>query len=117
MRKLELELKQVMSSLSGKPIEITAEEIIIATCQVLDIDRNEMLSPSRKRELAECRTIIAGLLSEKLKLIPRQIAELIGHRDRSTAIHALELYQNLNHSSKAFRDKVDGVLRRLEGLC
>ena len=85
-------------------------DIVDFVCEVLNIQRKELLSNSRKRELAEGRFIAIGIMrEEKSCLSLKSLGRFFGGRDHSTIIYANNIYNNLYGSDKAFTLKVDKV--------
>lgn len=72
------------------PKNITTNDVITVVADFFEISTNELVSRSRKREIAEPRQICMYLLRDSLKLSYPHIGEKLGKRDHTTAIHACD---------------------------
>jgi chromosomal replication initiator protein len=84
----------------------TPEDIIIAVCAVTDITRDQIVSPSRKREIVEARHIAIGLILQSFRNIGLKEVGRMFNRDHSTVIYARETYRDLMETDRDFRKKV-----------
>lgn len=67
---------------------ITSKQIVKAVAEFYDIEENELIEKSRKKEVVYPRQIAMYLLREELKTSYPAIGEKLGGRDHTTAIHA-----------------------------
>lgn len=88
------------------------ENIIEAVCDHLNVDRGEMMSPSRKKEYSEARCIAIGLI---LQVKPdyglKKLGQVFGGRDHSTILYNRTTFDNLYERDKPFTKKVQEVLK------
>jgi len=85
-------------------------DIVDFVCEVLNITRKDLLSNSRKRELAEGRFIAIGIMrEEKSCLSLKAIGRFFGGRDHSTIIYSSKIYNDLYGTDRDFTKKVDKV--------
>jgi chromosomal replication initiation ATPase DnaA len=72
------------------------EDLIMATVSdVTNIPISQMKSKSRKREIVYARAICCKMLKEYTSLSLNSIGLILGGRDHSTVIHALETHENI----------------------
>ncbi|WP_367867870.1 helix-turn-helix domain-containing protein [Pedobacter sp. WC2423] len=103
---------------SGKlSMQITPQSIQESALFVFGVSKIELESRSRKRNAAECRHVIAGLLDKYTTLRHVQILKYSGNRERSTISHSIDVFKDLCESDKVFAKKVINVEQRLEGVC
>lgn len=101
--------QQVLTRLGRRTDDV--ETIIEATCEVLNVGRDELVSRKRTRRLTEARCIAIGLiLSVRSDVTLVALGKIMGGRDHSTIIHNRQLYNDLYKSDKIFTDKTNKVL-------
>lgn len=69
---------------------ITAKQVIKAVADFYDIEEDDLVKKSRKKEVVRPRQIAMYLLREELKTSYPAIGEKLGGRDHTTAIHACD---------------------------
>ena len=83
------EAKKILSSILNKSNQyIPPKEVIKKIISFYDLNENEILGHSRKKELVKPRQIVMYLLRTELKYSYTNIAEKMGNRDHTTVIHA-----------------------------
>jgi len=100
------EIKNILSSLIITPAKghITAKGLLKTVAEFYTIEIAELIGKCRKKEIVEPRQIIMFLLREDLNYSFPHIAQELGGRDHTTAIHA--------HKKIAFGLKMDDRLRQ-----
>lgn len=101
-------------SIAYKAITAYEEQVIETVCEALGMSRNELVSPVRKRHLAEGRCIAIGIILARIPSFGLKRLGRIFNRDHSTAIHCRDLYNDLYGSDKEFTYKANLVLKGLE---
>lgn len=85
----------------------TAERVVRATCDVLNVDINDLIGKTRKKEVVEARHIISFILVKRVGLTLKTVGQLyLGGRDHTTIINSLKKFDNLYDTEESFRDKV-----------
>lgn len=106
------EQQQIFARIGRK--ENDPETIIEAVCKQLEISREDLMSKSRKKELAEGRCIAIGLILQVNKnLTLKYLGKMFGGRDHSTILYNRETYNNLYKRDKPFTKKVQEVLKHV----
>jgi len=83
------ESKKVLASIVNNMHQyIPLKEVIKKIASFYDLSESELFGHSRKKELVKPRQVAMYILREELKYSYTNIAEKIGHRDHTTAIHA-----------------------------
>lgn len=85
------------------------QEITIRTvCETMGVDRSLLLSPLRKRNYSLSRQMICYLLinNKKIPISKRAIGKLIGGKDHSTVVYAINTVQDLMDTDMNIRQKV-----------
>lgn len=123
MYKLSDMMLELMASMHAQQKEYEApqltETILSSVARALSLKVSDIVSPSRKSELAEARQIISFILEKHSTLSFREIGQILGGRDHSTILVASRTCQDHLHTKdKKFMAKIELVKAELsEGLC
>lgn len=101
------EVKQITASITAdaQKKSITPRHIINIAAEYFDLKIDDIVSPCRKKSLAEPRQIIMFLIREELKTSYPTIGQELGGRDHTTVIHAYEkIKKNLKDNDKLRQD-------------
>lgn len=83
--------RKAMANSSSNPKKfITAKKIIKSVSEFYDINENDLIHRSRKKDVVKPRQIAMYLLREELKSSYPSIGDRLGGRDHTTAIHSCE---------------------------
>ena len=69
--------------------DITADAVVVATAQILEVPLRVVLSETRTRRIVRARWVAAKVLRDGLMLSLPQIADALGKRDHTTILHGL----------------------------
>ena len=90
--------------------EVTPDLILRTVCEYFNITREQLLSPTRKRQIVQARQIA---MFECRNLIPNcslsTIGAELGGKDHATVVHACSTVQDLVHTDKQFRQWVEDI--------
>lgn len=102
------EAKKILSSILNKTNQyIPPKEVIKKIASFYDLNENEILGHSRKKELVKPRQIVMYLLREELKYSYTNIAEKIGDRDHTTIIHACKKINKEIEENPVFAQEIN----------
>lgn len=94
---------------------VTMEEVQQAVCETYSIEREDLSSPSRRRDLAEARAVATVLVKETPHLALVELSRLL-KRDVSSLSHSLRrTYDRLSYD-RALRLKIRQARRTLNHL-
>lgn len=94
-----------------------AQNIINTVINVLQIDKETLLSRTRKREVVEARQIAMHIIRERcIELSLSKIGSLVGGKDHATVLHACKVVNNLLETDKHFKSKYNSVLRNMSSV-
>jgi len=104
-------IKKVLKERLGDGIsaDISAEDIINRVADLTNIRSDDIVGPSRRKEVAEARQIAVYLCRELLGLSLSTIGMHFGGRDHTTALHACNKIRNALKSDKRFNRIVGKV--------
>ncbi len=98
--------------LSNQRQAITLESILEQTCHFFDIDRDDVLSSSRKAPVVLARQVTMYLAQQHTPLSTTKIGAYIGRRGHATVIHSCQAVAQRMQSDTEFRNRI----AELEGM-
>ena len=79
-----------------------------------NVNRSEILSPSRKQELVYARSVLSFLFRRWLGMSYKKIGFAIGKRNHATAIHNEKTFIDMYRTSREFRENVMEIIDSLD---
>lgn len=119
LKKLPITTELVKSALSrgeetnGKVIRSTPEQAIEAVCKYYQIGKRLILGTSRARQIARPRQMLMYLLRTQLGIAYEEVGRLVGERDHSTVMHAVNKISELATTDVQIREdmlKIKNIL-------
>ena len=98
--------------LSDQRKAISIESILEQTCHYFDIDRDDVLSSSRKAPVVLARQVTMYLAQQHTPLSTTKIGAFIGHRGHATVIHSCQTIAQRMQADSDFRSRI----AELEGM-
>lgn len=98
---------------SIKEIKVRPIKVISTVAKYFDFRNKDLLGESRKADLVVARHIAMYLLRDTLKLNLIEVAELMGGRDHTTVIHAVEKIEKQVEENTDIRRKVNALKQAL----
>lgn len=94
------------------------QNIIKVVCDALSIERDDLLSKCRKRELADARCIMVRIAARQVKQGSKETAIMESiNRDRSTFYKTSEKFEALYFTDREFKNKYNRTLQALKDFC
>ncbi len=110
---IEIAKKSILSHASSPKKFISAKKIVKAVADFYDIEEQDLMHRSRKKDVVKPRQIAMYLMREELKSSYPTIGERLGGRDHTTAIHSCEkithellINSELEEELQAIRNKI-----------
>lgn len=89
------------------------KQVVDKVCEVVKVNKADVFSLSRKRELADARTMIIQVISVMNPgLTQMDMARIIG-RDRTTVLHMLQNHQSLMDAVESYRTLFHDIVAAL----
>lgn len=85
---------------------ITTDEVIDIVCNYYSISKRAMLGQARARMIARPRQVLMYILRTELKMAFEEVGQLIGGRNHSTVMHAVDTITELASRNVQIRDDV-----------
>jgi len=89
-----------------RPTEISPEKIIEDVCRKFGVDKSELVSPRRKKEIVLPRQVAMYLLRETKSLSLDRIGRLLGGRDHSTVFYGIKSIEKRIKSEGDLQNKI-----------
>ena len=118
MRKEEIG-EELVRSLLGKGVEepltkkASPADVFTAVAKYFSVGKRSLLGPSRTRPIARPRQILMYLLRRELGLPLEEVGRLVGGRDHTTVMHAVEKITSLASNNVQIREDLLGIKKRL----
>jgi chromosomal replication initiator protein len=115
---IDMELAQrALSSIikTREARSITAELVLQTTADYYHIDRSEILSQRRNREIALPRQIAMFLCREMINLSTTRIGNEFGGRDHTTVMHACKKIDRMAKENAQFSNTLDVLRAMIKG--
>lgn len=118
LRNVTPDIQTVQALLKGKqqrPRHITAKLIAEKTAQHFDIPFNDLVGPKRDKGIVMPRQVAMYLLRSELHLSFPKIANELGRKDHTTAIHSVDKIEKLLVHDFITREHIQEIRERLHG--
>jgi chromosomal replication initiator protein len=104
-------IKSILGKGTNEDVEkkITPEEILSAVCKHFSIGKRVILGQSRVRSFARPRQIHMYLLRTYLGLPYEEIGRIVGNRDHTTVMHAVDKITSLASENVQIREDIRGI--------
>jgi chromosomal replication initiator protein len=116
MRGLEPDLS-VVTGLFGtsrsRPKHLSAKQVVERTAKHYQIAMEEILSPKRDKDIVVPRQVAMYLLRSELHLSFPKIAQELGRKDHTTAIHSVEKIEKELHFDNDLKEHVKEIKEKL----
>ena len=94
---------------NGKKIKANPNEVIMAVTQYFSIGKRSLLGNSRSRPVARPRQILMYLLRRELALTLQEVGRLVGGRDHTTVMHAVDKIAHMASEDVNIRQDIKGI--------
>jgi len=94
----------------ARPKHISPKQIIERTAKYYDIPMNELLSPRRDKEIVLPRQVAMYLLRSELHLSFPKIAQELGRKDHTTAMHSVEKMSKELQFDALLKDQIKEIM-------
>lgn len=116
MRELDPDLKTAMSLLSSnsaRPKHLSPKQVVDRTAKHFQVSLDDILSPKRDKDIVLPRQIAMYLLRNELHLSFPKIAQELGRKDHTTAIHSVEKIERELSLDNYIKSAVSEIKERL----
>lgn len=95
--------------------KVSSEDVIEAVCKQYTLKKKQILGDSRIKNFALPRQILMYILRTELNLPLQEVGRIIGGRDHTTVMHAVEKITKLASESVDIREDITGIKKILWG--
>lgn len=106
---IERLISKGVDSVNNITKKIDPNAVINAVAKYYSLGKRSLLGDSRARPIAQPRQILMYLLRTTLGLPLQEVGRLVGGRDHTTVMHAVDKITNLNSSSVDIRQDIQGI--------
>lgn len=110
---LDLAEKTIGRTVRLNQAPVTTERVLECVGRHFRIGTKEILSATRKKDIAQARQIVMYLAQKYTKLSSTQIGQRIGRRDHSTVLHSIGNVERRLSVDKEFRMEVEEIERAI----
>lgn len=103
----------LFGSVKTRPKHISAKQIIERTAKQFQIDLSEILSSKRDKDIVVPRQVAMYLLRSELHLSFPKIAQELGRKDHTTAMHSVEKISKELHFDTVLKEQINEIKERL----
>jgi chromosomal replication initiation ATPase DnaA len=96
--------------------QLHSYDISKVVCDYFEIELEEVMNRSRKRECAMTRHIIRYFYNEYTTMTLNQVAKATGAKDHTTIIHSIKVVRDLMFSDRHFRRNIEDIRHTLNQL-
>lgn len=111
---LDLAKKVMQNLVRHVALEMTPENIQHLVCDFFNVDRNDVMSKSRKREIAQARQVAIYLTKSLTDLSLKAIGQRFGGRDHSTVIHSIQAVEDLIKTDRNFKQQMEEIQKKVK---
>jgi chromosomal replication initiator protein len=98
---------------NAKNVKVKPQEVIDMVAKYFSLGKRVLLGESRARPIARPRQILMYLLRTHLGLPLEEVGRLVGNRDHTTVMHAVEKITHLASSDVQIREDILGIKNSL----
>ena len=98
---------------NGKTIKAGPNDVISAVSKYYSLGKRALLGDSRARPVARPRQLLMYLLRMDLRLPLDEVGRVVGNRDHTTVMHAVEKITNLASTDVQIREDIRGIKNML----
>ncbi|HEY1085872.1 MAG TPA: chromosomal replication initiator protein DnaA [Candidatus Saccharimonadales bacterium] len=97
----------------SRPHYLTSKQVIDKTARYFEISSDEMCSPKRDKHIVLPRQVAMYLLRSELHMSFPKIAQELGRKDHTTAIHSIEKIERESKFDFKIREQIAEIRERL----
>jgi chromosomal replication initiator protein len=90
---------------------ITEDELFEIVENKSGFTKENLISPSRKRELVDMRQLVSFVLKTDFNRTLASIGELLGDRDHTTILHSIRKFYDLYETNIGYKNTCDSILK------
>lgn len=90
--------------------EFTPQIVMELVANNCGLTVNDIVSKTRKSMIVDARYIFCGIMKKYFNYPYKNIGDFVGHRDHTTAIHAVKTFQNRYDLEEGYRELVESIV-------
>ncbi len=106
-------IEAILADMVPLKAQMSPDEVLVLVARYFELSLDDLISPSRKREIVQARQVTMYLLRSELQLSFANIGALFGGRDHATVMHSVEKIERLVQSDDAVQSAVESLRSRI----
>jgi chromosomal replication initiator protein len=103
----------LLGSTKSRPKHLSAKQVIERTARHFQISIDDIVGPKRDKDIVVPRQVAMYMLRSELHLSFPKIAQELGRKDHTTAMHSVEKIEKESHFDTDIRDAIKEIRERL----
>ena len=95
-------------------VRLSKEDVLDIISNESGVGVNEIVSRSRKKEIVNARFIFCSIMKDYYNYSLVYIGELIGGRDHTSVIHAINQHRSRVKNEDAYRDLTSNIYQKIK---
>jgi chromosomal replication initiator protein len=95
-------------------VRLSKEDVLDIISNESGVGVNEIVSRSRKKEIVNARFIFCSIMKDHYNYSLVYIGELIGGRDHTSVIHAINQHRSRVKNEDAYRDLTSNIYQKIK---
>lgn len=101
------------SATKSRPKHLSAKQVVERTARHFQVSVDDILGPKRDKDIVVPRQVAMYMLRSELHLSFPKIAQELGRKDHTTAMHSVEKIEKETHFDTDLRDAIKEIRERL----
>ena len=105
----------VLGAIHSRPKHLSAKQVVETCSKYFQIPVSDIVSPRRDKDIVEPRQFAMYLLRSELKLSFPKIAQELGRKDHTTAMHSVDKIEQELHTNPTAKQTITAIREQLYG--
>jgi chromosomal replication initiator protein len=105
--------QSIFSGSRARPKHLSAKQLIEKTAKYFQIELTDLVGPKRDKEIVVPRQVAMYLLRSELHLSFPKIAQELGRKDHTTAIHSVEKIERESSFDPQIRQFIEEIKEQI----
>lgn len=105
--------RKILEETRTNRVKLSKDDILDIISKESGIDVHEIVSRSRKKEIVNARFIFCSIMKDYYDYSLVHIGELVGGRDHTSVIHAIEQHRSRIKNEDKYRDLTSNIYEKI----
>lgn len=93
---------------------ISPEDVLKIISENCNVKIEDVLSKTRKKDMVEARHIFCAIMRNQFGHSYTTIGQFIGHRDHTTVIHSIKVFNNRCFCEEGYKELITNILYQID---